>query len=342
MDLEREAEARLSAGAFGYFAGGAGDERVLGENVAAWSEHRLAPRVLVDVSEVDASVTLLGRERPHPVLVAPMAYQRHAHADGESGLARAAVETGSGFVLSSQTTTHPREVSEIAAPVGPWMQLYMMRDPAVTQALVDAAHAGTYEAIVLTVDFPVGGLRERDHRSGFAVTEPTFVDEVIGGGKPVTPAMRHAQHDPSLTWDSVAWLVENSRVPVLLKGILRPDDAVRAVEAGAAGVVVSNHGGRQLDAVLPTARALAPIVDAVEGRVPVVVDGGIRRGWDVAIALALGADAVLLGRPTLWGLATGGSDGARAVLAKIVAELENTLALVGCPRARDLDRSFLV
>ena len=341
MDLERRAQERLDPGAFGYFAGGAGEELVLRENVTAWSEHRFAPKVLVDVSEIDTSVTVLGRRYEHPVLVAPMAYQRHANRAGERAMAQAAAATGSGFVLSSQTTTHPREVALSRGEAGQWFQLYAMREPQATEALIAAARDYGYEALVLTVDFPVGGLRRRDVSSGFAVTQPTFVDSLTGDTRHLTPAVRHAQHDPALTWDHVAIFAEHSGLPLLLKGILRPDDAVRAVEAGVGGIIVSNHGGRQLDAVQPTARALAAIVDAVDGRVPVLVDGGIRHGWDVAIALALGADAVLVGRPVLWGLAAGGERGAAEVLEQLHAELENTLALVGCPRVVDLDRSFL-
>ena len=341
MDREEQARDVLPQGAFGYFAGGAADERVLRENVTAWSDHRLAPKVLVDVSSIDTTVTMLGREHRHPFLIAPMAYQRHAHRLGEMAMARAAARTGTGMVLSTQTNTHPREVALSLDGSPGWFQLYAMRDPKVTEALATAAAEHGYEALVLTVDFPVGGIRQRDIDSGFAVTESTYVDTIAGGGRPLPPAERHMQHDPSLTWDHVAIIAEHAGLPVLLKGILRPDDAERAVDAGAAGIIVSNHGGRQLDAVLPTAHALAPIVDAVAGRIPVLVDGGIRRGSDIAIALALGADAVLIGRPALWGLATDSEHGVIDVLQQFERELENTLALVGCPRAADLDRSYL-
>ncbi len=337
-DLEARAEACIEPGAFGYFAGGAGDERVLSRNVHAWDDHRLAPQVLVDVSQVDTTVSVLGRDRPHPVFVAPMAYQRHAHDEGEVAMGRAAASTGSVMTLSSQTTCDPADVAAAMGSADRWFQLYVFRDRAITDQLVAAARDGDYEALVLTVDFPVGGRRERDLRTGFRVELPTFVDLATG---PLSPEERHAMHDPSLTWDDVAHFAAASGLPVLLKGILRPDDAERAIDAGAAGVIVSNHGGRQLDAVLPTAEALAPVVDAVAGRAAVLVDGGIRRGWDVARALALGADAVLVGRPVLWGLATGGQAGAQQVIRQILDELEGTLALVGCPRAADLDRSHL-
>lgn len=337
-ELEARAAEILGPGAYGYFAGGAGDELTLRDNVAAWGRFALQPRVLVGVEHRDLGVTLLGRERPHPILVAPMAYQRQAHADGETGTARAAAETGSIMVLSSQTTTDPREVAAGAGPADRWFQLYVYRDRGLSFDLVEAAREGGYEALVITVDFPFGGRRERDRQTGFTLTHPPFVDGLTG---PLTLAERHAMHDPSLTWDDIAVFAEASGLPIVLKGILRPDDAVRAVDAGAAGVIVSNHGGRQLDTALSGADALGPVVDAVAGRADVLVDGGIRRGWDVAKALALGADAVLVGRPVIWGLACDGAAGAQAVLEQLVDELDNTLGLLGCPRARDLEGSYV-
>ncbi len=341
-DLERRAADLMGEAAHGYFAGGAGDERVIARNVAQWRQHRLAPRMLVDVSTIDTGVTVLGRRWAHPVGIAPMAYQRHAHDEGEVALARAAAQADALFTLSSQTTCPPAEVAAAMGQAPRWFQLYVFRDAAVNEDLIAAAREGGHEALVITVDFPVGGIRERDRRTGFAPTHPTLLDRVAAAdGVALTLAERHALHDPSLTWDDISRFAESSGLPVVLKGILRPDDARRAVDVGAAGIVVSNHGGRQLDAVLSTAEALEPIVDAVAGQASVLVDGGIRRGWDVVRALALGADAALVGRPVLWGLAAGGTDGARAEIDRLVAEVENTLALIGCPRAADLDRSFL-
>lgn len=328
----------LGAGAHGYFAGGAGDEITLRANETSWSDVRLAPRVLVDVGERDLSVDLLGRRRAHPVVVAPMAYQRHAHEDAERGTARAAAATGSTFVLSSQTTTSPADVAQVAGP-DRWFQLYVFKDRQVSLDLVAEAKESGYEALVLTVDFPVAGWRERDKRTGFSVTHPIALNP---GGAPLTTEQIFAMHDPTLTWDDVHTFAEAAGMPLLLKGILRPDDAARAVDVGAAGVIVSNHGGRQLDTVLTGAEALPLVVEAVDGRAAVLVDGGIRRGWDVAKALCLGADAALVGRPVLWGLARGGAAGAQAVLDQLVAELDSTLALLGCPRAEDLDPAFLV
>ncbi|MGJ9411890.1 alpha-hydroxy acid oxidase [Aeromicrobium sp. CF4.19] len=328
----------LGEGAHGYFAGGAGDEITLRENDHSWSRLRLAPRVLVDVSERDASVELLGRRRPSPLLVAPMAYQKHVHPDGELASARAAEQTGTGYVLSSQTTTSPAEVAAVA-PADRWFQLYVFRDRQISLDLVAQAKEAGYEALVLTVDFPVAGWRERDRRSGFKVEHPIALNPE---GPALTTEELFAMHDPSLTWDDIGAFAEAAGMPLLLKGILRPDDAERAVDAGAAGVIVSNHGGRQLDTVLTGAEALPPVVEALAGRADVLVDGGVRRGWDVAKALCLGASGVLVGRPVLWGMTRDGQAGAAAVLEQLHAELDSTLALLGCPRAADLDESFLI
>ena len=337
-DFEARAAQLLDAGAHGYFAGGAGDELTLRDNEASWGRVALTPRVLVDVAHRDTSVTLLGRERAHPFLVAPAAYQRALHVDAELGTARAAAATGTTMVLSSQSTTDPRAVAEAMGDADRWLQLYVFRDRGLTDDLVRAARDNGYEALVITVDFPFGGRRERDRRSGWVIDHPTYVQLAAG---PMTPAERHAMHDPTLTWDDIAAFGEASGLPVVLKGILHPADAARAVDAGVAGVVVSNHGGRQLDTVLSGADALGPVVEAVDGRIDVLVDGGIRRGWDAAKALALGADAVLVGRPVLWGLACEGAAGAQLVLEQLVEELDETLGLLGCPRARDLDGSYV-
>jgi 4-hydroxymandelate oxidase len=329
---------RLGEGAHGYFAGGAGDEITLRDNEASWSRLALQPRMLVDVGERDPSVTVLGQEWSHPVVVAPMAYQKHAHADGESGMARAAAATNSTFVLSSQTTTSVADVAAAASDARRWFQLYVFRDRSISLDLVAQAREHGYEALVITVDFPVAGWRERDRRTGFQVEHPVAINP---GGEPMSTEELFAQHDPTLTWDDLAEFADAAGMPVLVKGILRADDAERAVDAGVGGIIVSNHGGRQLDTVLSGADALPPIVDAVRGRADLLVDGGIRRGWDVAKALALGADAVLVGRPLLWGLARDGQAGAEAVLGQLLAELDGSLALLGCPRARELDRSYV-
>ena len=328
----------LGHAAHGYFAGGAGDEFTLRANSSSWQLPELLPRVLVDVGVRDPGVTVLGQPWPHPIAVAPMAYQRHAHPDAERGTARAAAATGSTFVLSSQTTTSPRDVAAAAPDGRRWFQLYVFRDRQISLDLVAEAAESGYEALVITVDFPVGGWRDRDRSSGFVVEHPVAVNP---GGAALSTAELFAQHDPTLTWDDVAAFADAAGLPVVLKGILRTDDARRAVEAGAAGIVVSNHGGRQLDTVPTPASVLPGIVDAVGGDVDILVDGGVRRGWDVAKALALGASAILVGRPVLWGLARGGTAGAQAVLEQLTAEFDNTLALLGCPDAAGLDRTYV-
>jgi 4-hydroxymandelate oxidase len=338
FDGESDLIAALGEGAYGYFAGGAGDEHTVRANAMSWLQPELLPRVLVDVGERDPAVSVLGRPWRHPIAVAPMDYQRHAHPDGERATAEASAATGTTFVLSSQTTTAPTVVAEAAPDVRRWFQLYVFRDRQVSLDLVAEARETGYEALVISVDFPVGGWRDRDRSSGFAVRHPVAVNP---GGTSMTTAELFAQHDPTLTWDDVAGFAEAERMPVVLKGILRTDDAVRAIDIGAAGIVVSNHGGRQLDTVPTPASVLPGIVDAVAGKVDVLVDGGIRRGWDVAKALALGASAVLVGRPVLWGLARGGARGAQEVLEQLTGEFDNALALLGCPRAAELDRSFL-
>lgn len=322
----------LGPEAYGYFSGGAGDEVTLRDNEDAWRRWALMPRVLVDVSERDLSVELLGRRRPHPLLIAPMAYLKHVHPNGEVGMAQAAAATESTVIVSSQSTTPLAEIARIGADR--WLQLYVFKDRRISLDLVAQARESHYEALVVTVDFPVAGWRERGR--GFRVTHPVALSD---GG--LTSDL-FDQHDPSLTWDDLAEFAEAAQLPLLLKGILRPADASRAMDAGAAGVIVSNHGGRQLDTVLATADALEAVAHAVRGRGSVLVDGGIRRGWDVAKALALGADAVLVGRPALWGLARGGSPGAERVVAQLIEEFDNALAQLGCPTASELNRSFVV
>jgi len=289
-------------------------------------------------------VELLGGEVSMPVLVAPVAYQELVDPEGERAMARAARDAGTVMCLSTLATNRPRPVAEAAPGGRRWFQLYCFEDEAVTRALVDEAVECGYEAIVVTVDAPRGGNRERDRRTGFAIPEEVGVPSVeaaLGSGRAVTIEETFALMSAALGWEELAELASDCAVPVLVKGVLTAEDAVLAVEHGAGGVVVSNHGGRQLDRCLATADALPEAVDAVAGRVPVLVDGGIRRGVDVAIALALGADAVLVGRPALWGLAAGGERGARRVLELLREELELTLALCGCAAPGELGRAHL-
>jgi isopentenyl diphosphate isomerase/L-lactate dehydrogenase-like FMN-dependent dehydrogenase len=332
-DYERLAEGVLEEGALGYFAGGACDERTLRENVEAWRRYRLRPRVLVDVDGTTAATTVLGTEVSMPVLVAPTAFHRMAHPDGEAATARAADAAGTIMCLSTIATSTPADVAA-AAPAAPrWFQLYVFRDRGVTKALVDQAVESGYRAIVLTVDAPRLGRRERDLRTGFRVPDDVVVPSVAaaaGGWSGATPLDVLSWIDPTLSWRDLEQLVDESPLPVVVKGIQTGEDAALACEHGAAAIVVSNHGGRQLDGVAATAELLPEVVEAVGGRIEVLVDGGIRRGSDVVTALALGARAVLVGRPVLWGLAQAGEQGARHVLELLRDETELALALCGC------------
>jgi isopentenyl diphosphate isomerase/L-lactate dehydrogenase-like FMN-dependent dehydrogenase len=330
-DYERLASEVLDAGPHGYFAGGAADERTLRENVEAFRRWQLCPRVLVDVAEVSTQATVLG-EPSMPILAAPVAFQVLAHPDGEAGMARAAAAVGTVMCLSTLATARPSEVAAAAPDARLWFQLYCFRDRGITDALLAEAVESGFEAIALTVDAPVPGRRERDLRTGFAVP-PELVPSLAatGSDRPASVAEVLGLVDPSLTWGDLESLAGACRLPVLVKGVLTAADARLAVEHGAAGVIVSNHGGRQLDGVPATIDALPEVVEAVAERAEVFMDGGVRRGTDVLVALALGARAVLVGRPLLWGLAVGGEDGAQRVLEILRAELELALALCGCP-----------
>ncbi len=333
---------RLDAGPLGYFAGGAGDERTLRRNVEAFEGWELWPRVLVDVSEVSTTIELLGSELKQPVLVAPVAFQKLAHPEGEVAMARAAEAAGTVMCLSTIATCGPTEVAAGCAG-RKWMQLYCFRDRGITRALLDEAVEAGFEAVLLTVDAPYAGKRERDFRTGFEVpaeiTAPAV--QAASGGRDLSVREVFDLVDPSLDWEDLAELAEASELPVIVKGLVRGDDAELAVEHGAAGVVVSNHGGRQLDNAPATIDALPEVVDAVGGRIPVLMDGGIRRGTDIAVALALGADAVLAGRPCLWGLAWDGKDGAERALRILRAELRLALALLGCPSPSAVNTSHV-
>ena len=331
-DFERLAEERLDPGAFGYYAGGAGDELALTGNVEAWRRLKLRPRVLADVSAVSTETSVLGTAVSMPLLVAPTAIQKLAHADGEAGMARAAAAAGTVMCLSTIATSTPAEVAS-AAPGSPrWFQLYVFRDRDVTRALVEQAVEQGYGAIVLTVDAPWLGRRERDLRTGFRVPAEIVVPSIaaLGTWEGATPLELLGAIDPSLSWNDLDELRALAPVPLVVKGIQTAEDAALAVEHGVDAIVVSNHGGRQLDAVAATADLLPEIVDAVDGRMEVYVDGGIRRGSDVVKALALGARAVLAGRAPLGGLACDGEAGARRVLELLREETELALALCGC------------
>jgi isopentenyl diphosphate isomerase/L-lactate dehydrogenase-like FMN-dependent dehydrogenase len=343
-DLEPLVAGRIDAGPLGYFAGGAADERTLVDNEAAFARRQLLPRVLVDVSAVSAATTVLGTEISMPVIVAPVALQRMAHADGEPGMARAAAGAGTLMCVSTLATATAREIAEAAPGAPRWFQLYVLRDRGVTHALVDEAVDCGYQALVVTVDAPRAGRRERDLRTGFAVPpgiDMPGVSAAAGHSMGMTPAGFFSLVDSSLTFKDLEALVDAVDLPVLVKGIHTAADARLAIQHGAAGIVVSNHGGRQLDGVPAGIDLLEDVVQEVAGDVEVLVDGGVRRGTDVLVALALGARAVLVGRPMLWGLAWDGEAGARWVLDTLRAELELDLMLLGAPSPAQVTRAHV-
>ena len=340
-DHEQHARTQLDDNAWAYFSGGAADEISLRANRSAWDALPLWPRVLRPLAGGHTRVPLLGRTLAHPILLAPVAFQRLAHPDGELAMAYAAAALGAGVVLSTQASVSLESVAQAVLPDpgrGPlWFQLYLQPDRGFTQALVQRAEAAGYEALVLTVDAPTSGVRDRERRAGFRLPPGVGPVNLTGPQVPAPSALSPGQsalfdgllhHAP--TWDDIAWLQSITRLPVLLKGVLHPADARQAVSVGAAGLIVSNHGGRTLDTAPATATALPRVVQAVGGAVPVLVDGGIRRGTDVLKAMALGASAVLVGRPAVWGLANAGAAGVAHVLRLLRDELEVAMALTGC------------
>lgn len=332
-DHQTHAQTVLPGATWAYISGGAADETTLHANHQAWQQLTLHPRVLRPLPGLNTQVSLLQRPWPTPLLVAPMAHQGLLHPDAESATALAAASLGVGMVLSTQSSQPLETVAQhhlSEATRGPlWFQLYTLGDRGWLRELMQrAAHAG-YEALVLTVDAPVNGVRDRERRAGFALPvgmTPAHTPPASSPGKGQWNTL--LQQAP--TWQDVQWLLEHAPLPVLLKGITHPDDAAQACAMGAAGIVVSNHGGRILDTLPATAHVLPSIVNSVQGRCPVLVDGGLRRGTDIFKALALGAQAVLIGRPVAYGLANAGAAGVAHVLRLLLDELIATMALCGC------------
>jgi len=326
-DYERLAEEKLDPNAAAYYFGGAGDEVTLRDNVAAFERRKLRPRVLVDVADVTTTTTVLGKEIAMPVIVAPLAMQRMAHPDGEEATARAAAAAGTVMCLSSAATCAP---AELPGDGERWFQVYVWRPRSRSEAAIEQAVDAGYSALVLTVDVPFIGRRERDVRVGFEVpAHLTVQGDLFGEG-----------FDATVSWHDLEWLAGYG-LPVVVKGLLTAEDAQLACEHGAAAVVVSNHGGRQLDGVPATLDVLEEVVDAVDGRAEVYLDGGVRRGVDVLKALAFGARAVLIGRAMLFGLAAAGEEGVSDVLRMFRTEIELGLALLGCTSPADVSRAHV-
>jgi 4-hydroxymandelate oxidase len=330
-DLEARARELLTEQAYDYYAGGADDELTLTENERSWERLRLRPHVLRDVSDVQTATTVLGVEVASPVLVAPMASQRMAHDEGEAATARGAAAAGTLMIVSTIATVSLEDVAAAAPSAPRWFQLYLRRDRGWGAELVRRADAAGYRAIVLTVDLPVLGHRRRDERHPDGLPDGLHLanmPDASEAGQWLAAAARD-DLDPALTPDDIGWICSLTDLPVIVKGVLRGDDAAECVEAGAAGVIVSNHGGRQLDTAIAGAQALPEVAEAVGDRAEVYVDGGVRRGTDVVKALSLGARAVLVGRPLLWALTVGGADGVRDLLLHLQAETERAMALCG-------------
>ncbi len=343
-ELEAPASELLEPTAYDYYRSGAGDEITLDRNRAAFSDLRLLPHVLRDVSDIELGTEVLGSPMSMPVAVAPTAFHRLADPDGEIATARGAAAADAVFCLSSLSNTTLEEV----APAGGrrWFQLYVFRDRELTRELVERAEAGGYEAILLTVDAPVLGRRERDIRNSFELPDDLTIASVgdpveAGAGESGLAAYFAAQLDPALTWSDLEWLVEISGLPVAVKGVHRADDAERAIDHGAAAVIVSNHGARQLDTVPATIEMLPEVAEAVGGRGEVLLDGGVRRGTDVVKALCLGAAAVMVGRPVLWGLALDGEAGVGRTLNMLRVELREAMALCGAASLDELEPDLI-
>jgi len=349
LEVEELARGKMPHMAYDYYAGGAEDEITLRENRAAFGRIALRPRMLVDVSAVDTGVTLLSQRVAAPIIVAPTAMHRLGHPEGETATARGAGEAGALMAVSTMSTCTLEEVA--AAASGPlWFQLYVYKDREMTRALVERARAAGYLALCLTVDAPHLGRRERDTRNRFALPPEVQLANFSGqqmrmmpqevSGSALTTYVTNMV-DPALTWKDLAWLRSLSDMPLLVKGILTAEDARLCLEHGVNGIVVSNHGGRQLDSTIASIEALPEVVEAAEGRAEVYLDGGVRRGTDVLKALALGARGVLIGRPILWGLALAGAEGVERVLTMLRHELAEAMALAGRSSLASLDRSLL-
>ena len=345
-DFERAAKIVMSPMAWDYVSGAAADELTLRWNHEAYEHIRLNPRALVDVSQLDTRVRLLGRELAFPILLAPTAYQKLSHPDGELATVKGAGDADATMVLSSFSTVTLEEVAAAAShPL--WFQLYVQPDRDFTRELVRRAEAAGYQALVVTIDTPVLGPRYRELRSKF--TLPPGLDRAnlrglataTGARRPTEQNIFSATLDPKLTWKDIAWLRSITKLPVLLKGVQHPDDANLAVQAGVAGIIVSNHGARNLDTGPATIDSLPRVVAKVDGKIPVLVDGGIRRGTDVLKALAFGATAVLIGRPYVFGLAVDGSRGVTRIVNILRREFESAMALCGRTSIAAIDSSVI-
>jgi 4-hydroxymandelate oxidase len=351
-DYETCARERMTGQAWAYFSGGAADEITLRQNTEAFRELCLMPRVLRELAGGDTTLTLFGQHYEHPILLAPVAFQKLAHPQGELAAALGASALNAGMVVSTQSSVTLEEVAKTAqSPRRPplWFQLYLQADRGFTRELVQRAEAAGYQALVVTVDAPINGIRNREQRAGFAL--PAGVEAAnLTGLKATAPHHAKPGESPIFgssllsaapTWNDINWLQSITHLPVLVKGIMSAEDAELAIQHGVQGIVISNHGGRTLDTLPATISALPAIAKVVDGRVPLLLDGGIRRGTDVLKALALGASAVMIGRPYVYALAAAGAAGVAHVLHILRSELEAAMVLCGCRKLTDIDSSLI-
>lgn len=347
-DYEPFARERMTASAWAYIHGGAGDELTLADNNAAFQRMRLRQRVLADLSGAHTRLELFGRSFEYPIFLAPVAYQKLAHPQGEMATALGASAMKAGMIVSTQSSTSLEDIATAALePL--WFQLYIQPDHDFTLDLVRRCEAAGYQALVVTADAPINGVRNREQRAGFSL--PAGVDAInLHGMAAQPPYTALAGTSPVFgsglltnapSWKNIRWLADHTRLPVLVKGIMTASDAEQALDHGASGIIVSNHGGRTLDTLPATLDALPAIAQTINGRVPILLDGGIRRGTDVFKALALGATATLIGRPYIYGLAAAGSTGVVHVLHILRTELEIAMALTGCPTLPDIDKTCI-
>jgi len=348
-DFEALAKPKLQEMVYGYYVSGSDEQVTLSDNRQAYNSIKLRPRMLAGVGQRDTSTRVLGQQLSSPVMIAPMGFMQLAHPDGELAMARAAASRQVPMILST-AANHTIEQVAGASDGLKWFQLYVYKDRAVTQRLVERAEQAGYQALVLTVDVPVLGRREADIRTGFHLPDGLTMANLMGDemadirhvvGDSGLNAYLKGLWDANLDWSIIAWLKSITSMPILVKGILRGDDALLALDHGADGIIVSNHGGRQLDTAPATIMVLQEIVDAVAGRADILLDGGIRRGTDIIKALAIGAKAVLIGRPMMWALAYEGQAGVEYALDLILAELDNAMALCGCPSIVEITPDLL-
>jgi len=330
FDFEIKAEGKMTKMAYEYVASGAADEFTVRWNRQALDSIKLNPTVLTDVSKLDTTVSLFGQKLDYPILVAPTAFHKIMHPEGELATARGAGAALATYVVSSFTTTPIEQLAKVATqPL--WFQLYVRDDRAFTKDLVQKVESQGCRALCITVDTPVGGARNRQERVDFKLPADVKAPYMVNPGPQKLP----------LTWKEIEWLISFAKIPVLVKGILNPDDAEKAIQSGVSGIIVSNHSGRNLDTVPATIEALPRIVARINKRVPVLMDGGIRRGTDVLKAIAMGANAVLVGKPICFGLACGGAEGVTKVLTILRNEFELAMALTGRATIADIDASVI-